>query len=73
MAFIKSPIYYTGNKYRLLSELQQFIPDRINTFIDVFGGSGVMAINFSLVGQLGCYLSHYLLIKSFWFWFLKLR
>jgi len=44
---IKSPIYYTGNKYRLLNELQQFIPEKINTFIDVFGGSGVMAINFS--------------------------
>ncbi|MFW5848100.1 MAG: DNA adenine methylase [bacterium] len=44
---IKSPIYYTGNKYRLLSELKDYIPAKINTFIDLFGGSGVMAINFS--------------------------
>lgn len=44
---IKSPIYYTGNKFRLIDQLQGMIPEEMNTFVDVFGGSGTMAINFS--------------------------
>lgn len=42
---IKSPIYYTGNKYKLLSQILPFIPTNINTFVDVFGGSGTVLFN----------------------------
>ncbi|MCE8162666.1 MAG: Dam family site-specific DNA-(adenine-N6)-methyltransferase [Candidatus Moeniiplasma glomeromycotorum] len=43
--FIKSPINYTGNKYKLLKQILPFFPKRINKFIDAFGGSGTMIVN----------------------------
>ncbi|RIA93342.1 S-adenosyl-L-methionine-dependent methyltransferase [Glomus cerebriforme] len=43
--FIKSPINYTGNKYKLLKQILPFLPKKINKFIDVFGGSGTMIAN----------------------------
>jgi len=43
--FIKSPINYTGNKYKLLKQLLPIFPNKINKFIDVFGGSGTMVVN----------------------------
>lgn len=43
---IKSPINYTGSKYRILKKgLLNYFPKDINTFIDLFGGSGNVAIN----------------------------
>lgn len=41
----KSPINYTGNKYRLLSQIIPLFPDDIETFIDLFGGSGTVLLN----------------------------
>lgn len=39
---IKSPINYTGSKYRLLKKgLLNYFPDNIETFIDLFGGSAM--------------------------------
>lgn len=40
MKYIKSPIFYMGNKYDLLHELIPRFPkkEEINTFIDLFGG-----------------------------------
>lgn len=43
--YIKSPIFYMGNKYRLLPQLIPLFPSRINTFYDLFGGSGCMSAN----------------------------
>lgn len=43
--YIKSPINYIGNKYKLISQIEQLFPRKINTFIDVFGGSGTVLIN----------------------------
>lgn len=43
--YIKSPINYTGNKFRLLKDIIPLFPKDINTFIDVFGGSGVVSLN----------------------------
>jgi len=45
MNYIKSPIFYMGNKYELLPQLMQIFPKNINTFYDVFGGSGVVSLN----------------------------
>ena len=42
---IQSPIFYMGNKYDLLPQLRQYIPEDIDTFYDLFGGSGVMSLN----------------------------
>lgn len=45
MGYIKSPINYIGNKYRILGELIPLFPDGIHTFVDVFSGSGNVLIN----------------------------
>jgi DNA adenine methylase Dam len=43
--YIKSPINYIGNKYKLVSQIIPLFPDKINMFVDVFGGSGTVLIN----------------------------
>ena len=43
--YIKSPINYVGGKYKLISQIEPLFPRKINTFIDVFGGSGTVLIN----------------------------
>lgn len=43
---IKSPIAYMGNKFTLVDILEKLFPKDIDTFFDVFGGSGVMSLNF---------------------------
>ena len=45
MKYIKSPINYIGNKYKLISQIEPLFPRKINKFIDVFGGSGTVLIN----------------------------
>jgi len=47
MKYIKSPLIYTGNKYNLLPQILPLFPQKINTFYDLFGGSGTVAINVS--------------------------
>lgn len=43
---IKSPIFYMGNKEKLIKKgLIDLFPKDINTFIDLFCGSGVVALN----------------------------
>jgi DNA adenine methylase Dam len=43
--YIKSPINYVGNKYKLLDQIISLFPDKIDTFVDIFGGSGTVLIN----------------------------
>lgn len=43
--YIKSPLNYTGGKYKLLKEIIPLFPDKINTFIDLFGGGFNVGIN----------------------------
>lgn len=43
--YIKSPLNYTGNKYRLLDKIIPMFPKNINTFADIFGGSGTVLFN----------------------------
>lgn len=42
----QSPIFYKGNKYKWLVQCWKLIPKNIDTFYDIFGGSGTMTINF---------------------------
>lgn len=45
MTYIKSNINYIGNKYKLLPQIIPLFPTDINTFVDVFGGSGTVTFN----------------------------
>jgi site-specific DNA-methyltransferase (adenine-specific) len=44
---IRSPLYYLGDKYKLLPQIIDKIPTKINKFFDVFGGGGTMLANIS--------------------------
>lgn len=43
--FIKSPINYTGNKYRLLPKFWNFFPKKTKVFVDLFCGGATVGIN----------------------------
>lgn len=45
MKLFKSPIFYMGNKYKLLPQLLPLFPKNINRFYDLFGGSGCVSGN----------------------------
>lgn len=45
MDYVRSPLNYTGNKFLLLKKIMPLFPKKIDTFVDVFGGSGVVTIN----------------------------
>jgi DNA adenine methylase/adenine-specific DNA-methyltransferase len=45
MKYIKSPINYIGNKYNQLDKIIPLFPSNINTFVDLFGGSGTVLLN----------------------------
>lgn len=44
-SYVKSPIFYMGNKFRLLKYLVPLFPNNVNTFYDLFGGSGCISAN----------------------------
>lgn len=43
--YIKSPLNYIGGKYKILNQIIPRFPDRINTFVDLFGGGFNVGIN----------------------------
>lgn len=43
--FLKAPMNYTGNKFKLLSQSIPLFPDNINTFVDLFCGSSTVSLN----------------------------
>lgn len=43
--FVKSPLNYTGGKYKLLPELVKRFPTEEGTFIDLFGGGFNVGVN----------------------------
>lgn len=45
MEYVKSPLNYTGGKYKLLPYLLEIFPKDINIFVDLFGGGGNVAVN----------------------------
>ena len=42
---IKSPLNYTGGKYKLLPQILPYFPNDINTFVDLFAGGCNVGIN----------------------------
>ncbi len=45
MKYVKSPLNYTGGKYKLLEQLIPLFPQDINTFVDMFAGGCNVGIN----------------------------
>ena len=43
--FIKSPLNYTGNKFRILSQIIEYFPKKIGTFVDLFCGGATVGFN----------------------------
>lgn len=43
--YIKSPINYTGNKYRILPQISKYFPKEINIFVDLFCGGATVGFN----------------------------
>jgi len=41
----RSPLFYVGDKYKLLSEIKHYFPDKINKFIEPFSGGGSVFLN----------------------------
>ena len=46
MQILESPIFYMGNKYKLLKQILPLFPKECNAFYDLFGGSGVVSMNY---------------------------
>lgn len=46
MNILESPIFYMGNKYKLLKQMLPLFPKNCDTFYDLFGGSGVVSMNY---------------------------
>lgn len=44
--YLRSPIPYMGNKYKLLKDLIPLFPKECDVFIDLFGGSGTVSMNY---------------------------
>lgn len=44
---IKSPLNYTGGKFKLLPQILPLFPDDVEVFVDLFAGGGNVAINVS--------------------------
>ncbi len=45
MKYIKSPLNYTGNKFRILSQIQPYFPKKIKVMVDLFCGGATVGIN----------------------------
>ena len=43
--YIKSPLNYTGNKYRILPQLEKYFPKNIDVFVDLFCGGATVGFN----------------------------
>jgi DNA adenine methylase len=41
----RSPMFYVGDKYKLIQEIKQYFPKNINTFIEPFVGGGTVFLN----------------------------
>lgn len=45
MKYVKSPLNYNGNKYKVIEEIVDLFPKDVSVFVDLFGGSGVVSLN----------------------------
>lgn len=50
--YIKSPMNYTGGKYKLLPQIQPLFPTDINMFVDLFTGGRNIAVNVNAIKSL---------------------
>lgn len=41
----RSPMFYVGDKHKLVTEIKQYFPEKINTFIEPFVGGGTVFLN----------------------------
>lgn len=42
---LRSPLFYVGDKYKLMPQLNKLFPTQIENFYDVFCGGGSVSIN----------------------------
>ena len=45
MEYIKSPLNYTGNKYRILDQIQSVFPKKVKCMVDLFCGGATVGLN----------------------------
>lgn len=45
LEFIKSPLNYTGNKYRILNQITPCFPEKVDCMIDLFCGGATVGLN----------------------------
>jgi DNA adenine methylase len=45
--FVRSPLFYVGDKYKLLKEIKPYFPAEIARFIEPFAGGGSVSLNVS--------------------------
>ena len=43
--YTKTPLNYTGNKYRLLEQIQPYFPQKIKVMVDLFCGGATVGLN----------------------------
>lgn len=43
--YIKTPLNYTGNKFRLLEQIHPYFPQKINIMVDLFCGGATVGLN----------------------------
>ena len=51
--YLHSPLNYTGGKYKLLSQIIPLMPNKINTFVDLFMGGGNVITNVNAKNKIG--------------------
>ena len=45
MSIVRSPLFYVGDKYKLMSQLKELFPQNINRYIEPFCGGGSSFLN----------------------------
>ncbi len=45
MQHIKSPLNYTGNKFRILSQIKPYFPEKVKVMVDLFCGGATVGLN----------------------------
>ncbi len=41
----RSPLFYVGDKFKLIEEIREYFPNKINKFIEPFTGGGSVFLN----------------------------
>ena len=45
--YLKSPLNYTGNKFRIINQMEPYFPKHVGVFVDLFCGGATVGINVS--------------------------